>query len=76
VPLVGAAPYPVVLVHGTLENVAGYWYTLSSLLSAGGYCVFALNYGQEAGRVVGFPGALPPGGTGHIAASAGSALSG
>ncbi len=64
-------PYPVVLVPGTLENMAGNWYTLSSLLSNEGYCVFALNYGQEAGRVVGFPGALPPGGTGHIAASAG-----
>jgi triacylglycerol esterase/lipase EstA (alpha/beta hydrolase family) len=64
-------PHPVVLVPGTLENMAGNWYTLSSLLSNEGYCVFALNYGQEAGRVVGFPGALPPGGTGHIAASAG-----
>jgi triacylglycerol esterase/lipase EstA (alpha/beta hydrolase family) len=64
-------PYPVVLVPGTLENMAGNWYTLSSLLSNEGYCVFALNYGQEAGRVVGFPGALPPGGTGPIAASAG-----
>jgi triacylglycerol esterase/lipase EstA (alpha/beta hydrolase family) len=64
-------PYPVVLVPGTLENMAGNWYTLSSLLSNEGYCVFALNYGQEAGRVVGFPGALPPSGTGHIAASAG-----
>ena len=63
-------PYPVVLVPGTLENMAGNWYTLSSLLSNEGYCVFALNYGQEAGRVVGFPGALPPGATGPIAASA------
>ena len=64
-------PYPVVLVPGTLESMAGNWYTLSSLLSNEGYCVFAVNYGQEAGRVVGFPGALPAGGTGPIAASAG-----
>jgi len=63
-------PYPVVLVPGTLENMAGNWYTLSSLLSNEGYCVFALNYGQEPGRVIGFPGALPPGGTGHIENSA------
>jgi triacylglycerol esterase/lipase EstA (alpha/beta hydrolase family) len=58
-------------VHGTLENMAYNWFTLSPLLHNLGYCVFALNYGQEPGRVAGLPGSLPPGGTGDIPTSAG-----
>lgn len=44
-----AHPFPVVLVHGTFENMIINWNALSPLLANNGYCVFALNFGTKAG---------------------------
>ena len=58
-----AHPDPVILVHGTFENMDDNWRAASPLLANHGYCVFAFNYG-------GATAGSPVQGTGEIAASA------
>ena len=59
-----AHPYPVVLVHGTIENMNDNWQAASPLLANNGYCVFAFNYGGPSAT-------SPTQATGDIPTSAG-----
>ncbi|HEX6310271.1 MAG TPA: alpha/beta fold hydrolase [Acidimicrobiia bacterium] len=54
-----AHPSPVVLVHGTFANMTVSWQALAPLLANHGYCVFALDYGGEAGRQTQATGDIP-----------------
>ena len=54
-----AHPYPVILVHGTFENMADNWQAASPLLVNHGYCVFAFNYGGSPGNPVQATGNIP-----------------
>lgn len=56
-------PDPVVLVHGTLENMNDIWRGASPLLADNGYCVFAFNHGGSSATA-------PLQGVGHMADSA------
>lgn len=59
-------PRPVVLLHGTMSNQSS-WDGLSPELAARGYCVFALNYGQDPTSMLGSRGMYA---TGDIPTSA------
>jgi pimeloyl-ACP methyl ester carboxylesterase len=65
-----AHPRPVVLSHGTVENMTYNGYALAPLLADEGYCVYAFNYGQQKGRYVGLPGSLKTGGAAPVDRSA------
>ena len=41
-----AHPYPVVLVHGTIENQNDNWQAVAPTLANDGYCVYSFTYGR------------------------------
>ncbi|MBB4946147.1 triacylglycerol esterase/lipase EstA (alpha/beta hydrolase family) [Kitasatospora gansuensis] len=47
-----AHPNPVVLVHGSFENMNDNWGGAAPLLANNGYCVFAFNYGAQEGNPI------------------------
>lgn len=61
-------PEPVVLVHGTWNSAYGSFAGLSPVLKAQGYCVFAINYGEDSSSFAG--GVLQRRGTGPVVKSA------